>query len=93
MSRQRDGVGSAAAVGMLVLASCLALGSAQAAVLFQETFDTDTATTAQTLSTYPAFGLSGTGDAIVTGGVLELTGLNTTQRFRTNAGFAGDLRR
>ena len=78
-----------AALGLVL---CVALRSrAGAAVLFQETFDTDTTTTAETLAAYPAFTFTGTGTAAVAGGVLSLSGTNTTNSLITAAGFAGDL--
>ncbi len=63
-------------------------------ILYQTSFDTDTTTTAQTLSSYPAFSYSGGSarEARVTDGVLQLApqgaGLNQTME---RVGFSGDL--
>lgn len=90
MSRKRVGLCRGAAMACLA-ALALAMPQARAAILFQETFPTDTATTAETLAAYPSFTFTGTGTAAVTGGVLNLSGTNTTNSLITTSGFPGDL--
>ena len=62
-----------------------------AAILFQETFPTDTANTTETLAVYTNFNYTGGGNAFVSGGILNFSGTSTTNDLRTNFGFPGDL--
>jgi len=84
-------------VGALVTAAlCVAIcgvgvPSAQAVVVLQETFDTDTTTTAETVATYTDFNYVGGGTGFVNGGILNLSGSSTTHHLLTKTGFAGDL--
>ncbi|NQT51976.1 hypothetical protein HQ576_07995, partial [bacterium] len=82
----------------LIVAICAALivafGAALPAAatpLFLETFDTDTATTAQTVATYPHFTYTGPDTIAVIGGVVNLTGTSSEQNFRVNATHAGNI--
>ena len=67
---------------------------AQADLVFSESFDTDTSTTAQTVSTFSLFSFTGGSDnqVSVINGVLHLPMQPTAgvEKFST-AGFAGDL--
>ncbi len=65
---------SLATLGILVASP------AKAAILFSETFDTDTANLADTLSTYSDFSYTGSGDAFVQNGQLRLTTSNARNR-------------
>jgi len=78
---------------VLVCVVAVALGAAQvqAGVLFQETFPTDTANTAETVATYTNFTYAGGGNAYVSGGVLHFSGTRTNNNLRTTTGFSGDL--
>ena len=59
-------------------------------VLYSQSFGTDTSTTANTLTTYPEFALSA-GDAIVSGGVLQLSNNYDSFHKMTRGGFAGNI--
>lgn len=78
---------------MSLVAFVLLVGSARGDTLFQESFDTDTANTAQTITQYPdlAVGISGLDEVLVTGGVLELAPSSGDSRFGLTSGFPGDL--
>jgi hypothetical protein len=73
----------------------VSVAPASATILFSETFATDAADTATTLSTYPAFTLGGSpgADATVSGGVLSLTNLDVGGAINTMtvAGYAGNI--
>lgn len=83
----------------LIFAGIFAVPSgANATVLFSETFDTDTASTAATLAQYTDFALSGANAAtsvVVSGGVLQIgprsAGSAPTQVFGVG-GYAGNLK-
>lgn len=84
-----------------LLAVMLSLGltssfEARAIVVFMETFDTPTTTTAQTLAQYPAFSFTGGGStsAVVSSGVLNIgprAGDAASPMIFDVGGFAGDL--
>jgi len=82
-----------ATLGVLACLAALAwvAGPSEGAVIFQETFPTDTANTAETVATYTNFTYSGGGNAFVSSGVLNFSGTSTANNLRTVTGFVGDL--
>lgn len=77
----------------LVLSFLLAAGAGlgHAGLVFQEPFNTDTASTAATVATYTNMTLQGAGTVVVTGGVLRMNGTPLTHSLMTATGFPGDL--
>jgi len=77
----------------LVASAALAVGTGlgHAGIVFQESFNTDTASTAQTVATYTNMTLQGAGTVVVTGGVLRMNGTPLTHSLVTAAGYPGNL--
>jgi len=91
MSRTKGLLGFAFAASACLALCGLASLPVQGGVYLAESFDTDTATTADTLATYTDFALAGGGNAVVTNGALNLSGTYVTNTFQTTTGFPGDL--
>jgi len=90
MAAQR---GSWRAALLLVVSAALATGTglAHAGIVFQEPFDTDTASTAATVATYTNMTLQGAGTVVVGGGVLRMNGTPLTHSLVTATGYPGNL--
>jgi len=76
---------------LVVIVGLLAVPAAQARVFLWETFDTDTATTAQTITTYTNLSFTGGGTIVVNGGVLKMSGTAGQQNALSLTGYPGDL--
>lgn len=74
-------------VGLLLIG--LATAVQAGTVLYRQSFDTDTTSTAGTIAAYPELTFSGGGDMVVTAGVLS-AGVSNVSNVR-HSGFAGDL--
>ena len=89
MSRSRTFRNIALTIAALGVCGLTASSSHAATVLFSETFDTDTANRTETVAAYPNLNWTGSGDPVVTGGVVQLPG--EAPNVLTHTGFSGDL--